>query len=85
MLLNNDDLRLSCRSKALNNFQIVMCKPEIEISTTVRINENICDFYGWQTTGTTLANGRNATFQLEVSESKISPCPCLPSSQIPKD
>ena len=46
MLLNNDDLRLSCRSKALNNFQIVMCKPEIEISTTVRINENICDFYG---------------------------------------
>ena len=85
MLLNNDDLRLSCRSKALNNFQIVMCKPEIEISTTVRINKNICDFYGWQTTGTTLANGRNATFQLEVSESKISPCPCLPNSQIPKD
>lgn len=36
ILLNNDDLRLSCRSKALNNFQIA-CKPEIEISTTVRI------------------------------------------------
>ena len=42
-ILNKDDLRLSCRSKALNNFQIVMRKPEIEISTTVRIKENICD------------------------------------------
>ena len=51
-ILNKDDLRLSCRSKALNNFQIVMRKPEIEISTTVRIKENICDFYGWQITGT---------------------------------